>query len=148
MIDDARQIENLLYTYAEYIDLGNFEGIAELFRHAVITSPAGGETQGYDEVLAMYQNSTRLYPDTGTPHTKHVTSNPIIEVDGDKASCRSYFTVLQSLPDLALQPIISGRYHDEFEKVDGNWHFSQRMMLPELFGDLSQHLLFDTSELQ
>jgi len=148
VIDDARQIENLLYTYAERIDLGDYEGIAELFRYAFITSPAGGETRGYDEVLAMYRESTRLYPDNGTPHTKHVTTNPIIEVDGDTATCRSYFTVLQSLPDLPLQPIISGRYHDEFEKVDGKWRFSKRTMLPELFGDLSQHLLFDTSALE
>ena len=147
-MDDARQIENLLYTYAERIDLGDFEGIAELFTHALITSPQGGETKGYDAVLALYQESTRLYSDNGTPHTKHVTTNPIIEVDGDKATCRSYFTVLQSLPELHLQPIISGRYHDEFEKVDGKWRFSQRTMLPELFGDLSQHLLFDTSELK
>lgn len=146
-MDDARQIENLLYTYAERIDLGDFEGLAELFNHAVITSPQGGETKGSEAVLAMYQNSTRIYPDNGTPHTKHVTTNPIIEVDDDTATCRSYFTVLQSLPDLPLQPIISGRYHDEFEKVDEQWRFSKRTMLPELFGNLSQHLLFDASDM-
>ena len=146
-MDDARQIENLLYTYAEKIDLGDLEGISELFSNAIITSPQGGENRGRDEVLAMYQQSTRLYSDNGTPHTKHVTTNSIIEVDADLATARSYFTVFQSLPDLPLQPIISGRYHDEFEKVAGKWRFSKRTMLPELFGDLSHHLLFDASDI-
>lgn len=148
MIDHARAIENLLYTYAECMDLGDYEGIAELFRHGLITSPVGGETKGYDEVLALYQSSTRIYEDDKTPHTKHLTTNLIIEVEGEsQATCRSYFTVLQSTPELALQPIISGRYHDELERVDGAWRFKKRNMLPDLPGDLTKHLLYDPSAL-
>jgi 3-phenylpropionate/cinnamic acid dioxygenase small subunit len=148
-MDSSRSIENLLYTYAERIDMGDLEGVAELFRDAVITSPTGGESRGYEAVLSLYQTSTRLYADNNTPHTKHVTTNPIIELQSDTAAtCRSYFTVFQSLPDFPIQPIISGRYHDEFEKADGVWRFKKRTMLPELFGDLSQHLLFDASDIQ
>ena len=36
MPDSARQIENLLYTYAERIDAGDFEGLADLFHHGRI----------------------------------------------------------------------------------------------------------------
>ncbi len=146
MTDHARAIENLLYTYAECMDLGNYEGIAELFREGSISSTIGKPSEGYDEVLALYQSSTRLYPDNNTPHTKHVTTNAIIEVEGDStAKCRSYFTVLQQTPDLPLQAIISGRYHDEFERVGGTWRFTKRKIFPDLLGDLSQHLLFDAS---
>lgn len=149
MSDHARAIENLLYTYAECMDLGNYEGIAELFRHGIITSTMGTESKGHDEVLALYQKSTRLYPETGTPLTKHVTTNLIIEVgDDSSATCRSYFTVMQQTPDLPLQAIISGRYHDELEQVDGVWRFIKRTIFPDLFGDLSQHLLFDASLIQ
>jgi 3-phenylpropionate/cinnamic acid dioxygenase small subunit len=84
-----------------------------------------------------------LYED-GTPRTKHVTTNAIIDVDEDAgtATCRAYFTVFQALEEFSLQPIIAGRYHDKFERVDGAWRFTERMMLPELMGDLSKHLLF------
>ena len=44
---------------------------------------------------------------------------------------------------LALQPVISGRYRDEFERVDGAWRFATRKMYVDLVGDLSQHLLFE-----
>ncbi|MFT5442486.1 MAG: 3-phenylpropionate/cinnamic acid dioxygenase small subunit [Myxococcota bacterium] len=143
MSDSQREIENLLYTYAERIDLGDFEGVADLFEHAVITSPGAARGPGgRAAALAVYQQSTRLYPD-GTPRTKHVTTNAIIEVDeaNDRATSRAYFTVFQCLEDFPLQAIISGRYHDQFERVDGCWRFTERMMLPELLGDLSRHLL-------
>lgn len=43
-----------------------------------------------------------------------MTTNLGIEVDeaGGTAVARSYFTALQALPDLPLQPIVSGRYDD------------------------------------
>jgi 3-phenylpropionate/cinnamic acid dioxygenase small subunit len=59
------------------------------------------------------------------------------------ATARSRFTVLQQTAELPLQVIIAGRYHDRFECIDGAWHFSEREMKTELYGDLSRHLLFD-----
>ena len=148
MVDSARQIENLMYTYAERIDAGNLEGVADLFANGrIVASPeAPVETAvaGRNEVLGMYQGSTRLYP-CGTPRTKHVTTNAIIEVDDDAgtAAARSYYTVFQQLDDFPLQPIITGRYHDTFHRIDGEWWFDQRTMLVDQLGDLSRHLLFE-----
>ena len=139
------EIENLLYIYAERIDLVDLEGGADLFSDAVITAP-GAEPgpAGREAALAIYAKSTRLY-ENGTPNTKHVTTNAIIEVDEEAgvATSRAYFTVFQALPDFPLQPIIAGRYHDRFERVDGHWRFSERKMIPELMGDLSRHLMID-----
>jgi 3-phenylpropionate/cinnamic acid dioxygenase small subunit len=146
MTDARSAISDLVYTYAERIDLGDFDGLADLFTHAVVIGGEDFVRKGRDEVLTMYVDGTRRYEDNGTPHTKHVTTNLMVNVDEEAgtATARSYFTVLQALPDsLALQPIIAGRYHDRFEKVDGAWRFSERRMLVDLVGDLSQHLLFE-----
>ena len=148
MADPAREIENILYTYAEHIDAGDLEAVADLFAHGRIkASPEATPEQaveGRDRVLEMYRGSTRIYDD-GSPHTKHVTTNAIIEVadDGAGASARSYFTVFQQVDDLPLQPIIAGRYHDTFHRVEGRWWFDTRIMLVDLVGDLGHHLLFD-----
>lgn len=136
-------IANLVSSYAERIDHGDFEGLGALFEHAIVTSEGTDiESRGAAEVLAMYEGWTRRFPD-GTPRTKHVTTNLIIEVDddGERGTCRSYFMVFQQTDELALQPIIGGRYHDEFAVIDGAWHFTRRHMFSELFGDLSHHLL-------
>lgn len=149
-MEDCRQIENLIYHYAELIDSGNLEGVAELFRNAVIVSTAHNtHRRGFDEVLQMYQVSCRLYESTGTPLTKHLTTNVIIELDeqGEKAIARSYYTVMQATDTLPLQPIISGRYQDCFCKVDGKWQFFSRDMFVDLIGDCSAHLLYDASSL-
>ena len=149
VIDSARAIENLLYVYAERVDAGDFEGVGDLFTHGRIVAgtAATGETtvEGRDAVAELFASTTRRYDDDGTPHTRHVMSNAIVEVDGDdeRGAARSYFTVFQATDDLPLQPIINGRYHDTFHRVDGTWCFDTRTMLVDRFGDLSQHLLID-----
>lgn len=147
MADAAREIENLLYTYAERIDAGDLEGVADLFSHGRIAAapdaPPELTFEGRERVLGLYRASTRIYED-GSPHTKHVTTNSIIEVDtaSKSASARSYYTVFQQVGDLPLQPIIAGRYHDTFQCIDGRWWFDTRIMFVDLTGDLSRHLLY------
>lgn len=146
MADSAREIENLLHTYAERIDGGDFEGLADLFAHGrILPSPSGSRTaaiEGRTSVLGMYRAMTRLYPD-GTPRTRHVTTNAIVEVDEQTgtATARSYYTVFQQTDALSLQAIICGHYHDTFARIDGRWWFATRTMFVDLVGDLSHHLL-------
>jgi 3-phenylpropionate/cinnamic acid dioxygenase small subunit len=147
MNDPARAIENLLYLYAERIDAGDLEGVADLFAHGRIEASSGVEAahaiEGRDAVLALYRGSVRLYDD-GTPRTKHVTTNAYIEIEesGDRAIARSGFTVFQQAGDAPLQPILCGRYADTFHQVDGRWWFDTRIMQIDLVGDLGRHLLY------
>lgn len=136
MTSDERQIEHLLYRYAELIDAGDFAGLADLFTHGRIFGAVGR-----DAVLALYEQSTRRYPDTGTPKTQHVVTNAIVEVHGDLAESRSRFTVFQATDALPLQPVAAGRYRDTFRRIDGQWWFAKRSIHLDLTGDLSQHLL-------
>jgi len=143
MTDSVNQIQNLVYRYAELIDLGDFDGLGHLLADAEVGSAdSPGALSGHDAVVAMFTSTTRRYPD-GTPRTKHVTTNCIVEVDDDTGTgtCRSYFTVFQQVEGLALQPIIAGRYHDRFGRVEGAWRFAERRFFIDLVGDLSQHML-------
>ena len=150
-MDSYREIENLLYRYAERVDAGDFEAVAEMFAHGkILGRNQEDEVGGYEEVLSLYQRSARIYEQTGTPCTRHVTTNVKIEVDEENSSAtaRAYFTVFQALEDFPLQPVMVGRYHDQFERIDGKWRFLARKMLPEFYGDLSRHLLFDVNKLK
>ena len=84
----------------------------------------------------------RRYPD-GTPGTKHVISNLHLEIEeaAGTASARSYWTVLQAVPGLPLQPILAGRYHDRFARDPDGWYFVERQYLIDLVGDVSHHML-------
>jgi hypothetical protein len=141
------EIANLLYSYAEFMDSGDFAGAADLFRHARLR--VGGEggrdgagTVDSDTMLSLWRRMVIVYPD-GTPRTKHVITNPIIDVDDEAgtATCRSYYTVLQQTDDFPLQVIVMGRYHDRFERADGRWRFIYRdYSMIDQVGDLSHHL--------
>ena len=135
-----RAIENLLVTYAELVDDGDFAGVGTLLADATFTGGAGSVSGG-DAIEKMLKDMLIVYDD-GTPRTKHVTTNVAIEVDEEAGTAvsRSYFTALQAVPDLALQPIVSGRYHDRFERRDGQWRFVERRVRTDLVGDVSRHL--------
>ncbi|MFA5495807.1 MAG: nuclear transport factor 2 family protein [Porticoccaceae bacterium] len=140
--DSAVAIYNLLYRYAELIDSGELELAADLFRHARIKVRHAGEPIGADDLLGIWRRLIRIYP-CGTPRTRHLVSNIILEVDEDagRAKTRSCYTVYQAIEDLPLQLIAAGRYHDEFEWVDGNWRFCYRdYSLLDMVGDMSAHL--------
>ena len=143
MSDAAVQIQNLIHRYAELIDLGRFDALGELLGLAEVGSgDHPGSLTGPDAVTAMFAATTRRYED-GTPRTKHVTTNLILEIDdeGASATCRSYFTVLQAVPALPLQPIVAGRYHDRFIRDGTTWRFAERRFFIDLVGDMSQHQL-------
>jgi hypothetical protein len=145
--EDVRNaIEHIVYGYAERIDLGDLTRVAELFAHA--TYKGGGPDDpgvlGAAPVREILETMVRRYAD-GTPRTKHVTTNLVIDVDHDAgtAAARSYYTVFQQVDDFPLQPIIAGRYHDRFARVDGTWRLTERVIFCDLVGDLSLHLTTD-----
>ncbi|MCJ7438030.1 MAG: nuclear transport factor 2 family protein [Acidimicrobiia bacterium] len=144
---DARTaIEHIVYGYAERVDLGDFAGVAEFFAHALYKGggPDDPGVEGAAPVQRILETMVRRYDD-GTPRTKHVTTNLIIDADvgGGTATTRSYYTVFQQVDDTPLQPIIAGRYHDQFARVDGEWRLTERVIFCDLIGDLSRHLTID-----
>jgi 3-phenylpropionate/cinnamic acid dioxygenase small subunit len=143
MADAERSIENLIFSYAGFVDDGDLDAVAALFADATIgiDGMAAG-LRGRERILDLLQSTIRMHED-GTPRTKHVTTNVQIDVDDEAgtATARSYFTVLQAAPGLGLQPIVAGRYRDRFERRDGRWCFTERRFTTDLIGDVSRHLL-------
>lgn len=144
MIDSAQAVRNLLGEYCERMDLADWDGIGTLFEHGALADEHGTVlAAGADAVAAFYAAGTQLHG--GSPRTKHLITNTILEVDDDggTATARSSYVVLQGVDGAALQPIIAGRYRDAFERADGAWRFTERRFLVDLVGDLSAHLTFD-----
>jgi hypothetical protein len=139
----ATELGNLIARYAELIDAGDFDGVADLLEDAAVGGADDGPLlTGREGIRRLFASTACLYPD-GTPRTKHVTTNLILEIDEDegRASARSYWTVLQAVEGLPLQPILAGRYHDRFVRRDGTWGFAERRYLVDLVGDVSHHML-------
>ena len=140
---DYFAIQNLMHRYCLLVDTADFDGVGAIFAKAELNYSMGGPVFRHDPVAIAetLRQSVRVYPDNGTPQTRHVCTNIIIEPDGDEAArAQSSMIVFQAAQDLALQPIIGGRYHDRFSKAGGSWHFTHRRFEADLIGDLSAHL--------
>jgi hypothetical protein len=143
-MNTANEIANLLYRYCAFIDGGDLVSACDLFQHAKLKMITSDEPQDFKVLLALLQQVIIIYPD-GTPKTKHVVSNPMIEMDEAKgiASSISYYTVFQATENIPLQVIANGRYIDRFEFADGHWRFSYREGLSDMLGNISGHLRLD-----
>jgi hypothetical protein len=138
---DIEEIRALIHEYAFRLDGGDLDGVAALFEQAELGSSVRPERmRGAAEARRNY-NGVILY-DNGTPETMHCLTNVTITVDSGSrtASARTYFTVLQAVPGFALQPIIAGQYRDRFERHAGEWCFTERIIHPDLIGDLTRHM--------
>jgi hypothetical protein len=137
-------VHDLMQRYAACVDQADFDGLGELFAHGTMRANVGDDVMTGAEVRDFYAATNRVHPN-GTLSTRHLATNVVIDVDdaAGRATARSYFTVLQATDVLALQPIVAGRYHDEFHVVDGAWCFADRMVIVDLIGDMSQHLSID-----
>ena len=139
MGSDEQQVRALVIAYAERLDAGDLDGVAALFEHGSFRNARGGAPRvGATAVREMY-DSVVIYDD-GTPATKHVLGNIMIDIDGQSATANCYFTVMQGAPGESLRAVLAGTYTDQFERVDGTWRFVERVVDPQLIGNLSRHM--------
>ncbi|MDT5108337.1 MAG: hypothetical protein QOE20_227, partial [Mycobacterium sp.] len=140
--DDKLAITELLYRYAELIDAGDFDGVGELLGKGTFMG-----VEGASKIGKLFAKTTRRYPEQGnTPRTRHLVLNPIVDVDGDTATARSTFCVVQQTETIALQPIVVGRYADTFARGESGWYFTERTVDVQMIGDVSDHLMIDPTQ--
>jgi 3-phenylpropionate/cinnamic acid dioxygenase small subunit len=141
-VADKLEVTELLYRYAELIDAGDFDGVGELLGRGNFMGVAGA-----DRIAKLFATTTRRFPEQGnTPRTRHLVLNPVVDVDGDAATARSTFCVVQQTETVSLQPIVVGRYADTFARGSTGWHFTERTVDIQMIGDVSDHLLIDPKQ--
>lgn len=150
------KIAELLYRYAELVDAGDFDGVGELLGRASFGGPDTPAVTGADNIAALFAMAIRRFPegggrhraDPGTPKTRHLVLNLIIEIDGRAATARSTFCVVQATDRVALAPIVVGRYYDCFARDRDGWYFTERIADVEMVGDVSDHLLIGPDQIR
>lgn len=139
-MNSAVEITNLLFRYGEYMDDGDFAAAAELLSGAEVKLADGRSING-SAMRDLWEKMIILHD--GKPCTKHVITNPILDIDEGRAeaTCRSIYTVIQSVDGQPPKIIAAGRYHDRFTREETAWRFTYRdYSLFDMQGDLSQHL--------
>jgi hypothetical protein len=125
-VSSERAIENLISLYAFLNDDADIGGLGELLADAVCTLD-GTTIRGRQEIETLTRGTIKLGED-GRSTTNHEITNIMLEIDeaGGTAVGRAYWTLYLTVPDTPRQPVLSGRYHDRFERRDGQWRFAER----------------------
>ena len=121
--EDFTGITRRRYEYAQGIDTRDFTLLRSIFTDRITMdfedySGQPVATLRADDWVAGVKT---LF--TGLEATQHVMTNPIVDIEGDKARCRMYMKAEHFLqndrgnPDFAL----GGYYIDELVRVDGTW---------------------------
>lgn len=135
---DEREVMALLCEYCDSVDRGDLDGFARLFTEGA-WGIAGDLAEGAAAVRAVLDNVI-IYE--GKPNTRHLMSNVQIAVEegGESATARCCITVMQCVPgDFPLQAIFIGTYLDKLVRREGRWQFIERVIEPDLIGDMSRH---------
>ena len=115
---DRDAIRDLLARYTYNGDRGRLEELAACFVPEGVLDYPGASPAGPDAIKASLSSGTR---DPRLTFVRHHITNPLIAVDGDRATARSYFAVHSNL---GLDH--SGTYDDRLVRTLEGWRFAHR----------------------
>jgi len=130
-VEDELAIRRVLVDYAATQDARDYAAYAALF--AKEGEWVNGRTvhKGREAIFKMLVD---LYgvppPGFQNNDSYHLTSNPEINLNGDRATARSRHLLVLRGPRGEPTPALAGRYEDEFIREDGKWKILRRVDFP------------------
>ncbi len=123
---DLQQIElikRLKYKYMRALDLNNWRELAECFTEDAVSNYDNGKYsfEGRQNIIDFLKQ----FMDRPTQVTQHHAHHPEIDLTSDTTAKGTWY--LQDIViDLDANTTLRGAgiYHDEYEKVDGEWKIS------------------------
>jgi hypothetical protein len=121
-IESRVALERLIAEYAQAFDNHDEVMLRGIWHDDASLSLGAtfGDFRGVDAIIESARQNWLLMP-----HMHHWMANPLIDIDGNRASGRAALDCLCT--HVEMGPVqISGLYHDRFERRDGRWAFTER----------------------
>jgi hypothetical protein len=123
-VEEKDAIREVLAEYCFRLDDGRFAEMAALFAEYGTWETAFGKATGRAAIVEL-AGSLRARATDPRPRAVHLVTNIAISLDGERATVRSNWMVMQNSPH---GPRIGsgGAYLDEVAKENGRWLFRYR----------------------
>ena len=124
-LEDTEKIKTLHREYLVLISNFEIDGALDCFAENIITDIADyGIKKGKKEVSEFYHD--RIARNIKTRDDGHLTGQPVISLEGDKA--KGHWMFYHFVDDPHGKQWIQGRFDCEYVKEDGDWKFSYLKM--------------------
>jgi hypothetical protein len=129
------EIRELLEQFMRFVDDADGTRLVELFDQDAVLQLSGTVYSGREELAALFSASEapeRLrWTEPGEllkqPGSLHISSNPLIEVDGNSAQAETDFFVIKRDETGRARISLAGRYRDRLSRnEDGRWVITNR----------------------
>lgn len=143
--DDRAQIEDLQARYLFAFDWNDADAYANTFTEDGVLNFGWGEIKGRtairDFIASGEEDRTQQRANTPAGERprvgRHIISNIVVKIDGDRATGRAYWTHMTTGPTGYGTVDFFGHYEDEMVKVDGAWLFASRHVYNEAIPEWS-----------
>jgi uncharacterized protein (TIGR02246 family) len=130
-VEDELAIRRVLVDYSATQDAHDFDAYVALFARDGEWVNGSTVHKGHAAIRKMLVD---LYgappPGFVNNDSYHITSNPQVEVNGDRATARSRHLLVMRGANGQPTPALAGRYEDEFIREDGKWKILRRVDFP------------------
>lgn len=119
---DRADLTDLLNRQGLWLDEGRFDEADTIFTEDATSKTPGGEAQGREAVTEQARRNHTRYA-----RTQHVTSNALIDLDGDRATVRANLIANLVLDADNPEPAVrlGVRYRFDAVRTDLGWRFSR-----------------------
>lgn len=134
-LEDREAIRELLAAYCFALDECRFEELGALFAEDAEWGPQRipQKARGPAEIAELARSIVPL-PGEG-PKRRHLTTNIVIRLEGDRAQVKSNFLMVRESPGGPLLAI-AGTYKDRLVRTPAGWRFRHREILNDIAGEL------------
>jgi uncharacterized protein (TIGR02246 family) len=127
VLEDIEEIRKLKARYAAACD-DNYDAdaIAALFTEDALWDGGSlGKADGRDAIRKFFSRAAEFFP-----FAIHNVMNPIIEVEGDRATAQWYLLQPATMAKGNQAVWLAAVYHDEYVRHDGRWMFKKLSVKP------------------
>ena len=131
-IEDIEAIKQLKARYCEICDdAHNPNRITALFAEdAIWESPDFGKAQGHGAIRDLFTKFQQMFS-----FSQHNITNPIIEVDGNRATGIWYIMGPWTFTETNEEKWMALRYDDDYVKVNGQWKYQHLRVVLRMTAD-------------
>jgi 3-phenylpropionate/cinnamic acid dioxygenase small subunit len=123
---DHHEIVQLTHKYCWALDSRTWDGLDQVFLPDATADLRSPLLEGRDAIRARIARA--LEPLDATQHT---VTNHMIEVEGDRATCRCYLHAqhVREAAEGSPNYVLAGRYEDELVRTPEGWRISFRRLV-------------------